>query len=326
MSHRAAIFALRAQTDPATGKLYSFGKIADTLGVSKSLVAKELHRTSNDPGADGAGADDGLGLAPTGAGADPDLQLAQRELAQERLALQRMRLRADRLTEERRLQLLENPGQGGGNGMMLLLDQQLRQLREEIGRLSQRQAVQAAGAGSLVDQLSQFRQVTETMQAFAPSRPPSSAVELELEAMRQRLQMEDRERMRRLDIDERERMERAAGERARGEAIARLIESSGPLLAQAVQRWAGDTPPAAGVGAGAVAPGERPMVLPNPAGGTILAPGVVMGACPSCGAALRLRSEPGQLDRCPRCQQLLAVVNGAIQPKLPPEGGLNYAS
>jgi hypothetical protein len=326
VSHRAAIFALRAQTDPATGKLYSFGKIADTLGVSKSLVAKELHRTSNDPGADGAGGDDGLGLglAPAGAGADPDLQLAQRELAQERLALQRMRLRADRLTEERRLQLLENPGQGG-NGMMLLLDQQLRQLREEIGRLGQRQAVPAAGAGSLVDQLSQFRQVTETMQAFAPTRPPSSAVELELEAMRQRLQMEDRERMRRLDIDERERMERAAGERARGEAIARLIESSGPLLAQAVQRWA-DTTPAAGAGAGTVAPGERPMVLPNPAGGTILAPGVIQGACPSCGAQLRLRPEPGQVDRCPRCQQLLAVVNGAIQPKLPPEGGLNYAS
>jgi hypothetical protein len=324
VSHRAAIFELRAQVGP-DGKPMSYGKIAAARGVSKSRVEMVLKRPGNVPIHD-AGGDLGNGQysPPPGAPADPE----QQALNQDRIALQRARLRADRLEQDRRAALLENPGQGGSGTMLLLLDGQLQQLRAEITRLAARAPAAPAPpppppAPSLAAQLSDFRAVSETVQAFAPSRPASSALELELETARAHLAIEERERMRRLDIDERERMERAAGERARGEAIARLIEGTGPLLAAALQKWLEGTPAASGAAAPGAAP---PALLPVPGGGTMPAPGTVSGPCPNCGAQLQLSPEPGKVDRCPRCELALAVVNGEIQPRIAPDLRKGYAS
>jgi hypothetical protein len=327
VSHRAAIFQLRGQVGP-DGKPMSYGKIALALGVSKSLVEKELKRPGNLPITDDGGAPAEPYTPPLSAGADPELASAQRAFNQERVELARLRLRADRLEQERRMQLLENPGQAGNATLMMLFEGQMRQLRDEITRLSSRQPSAPAAAAlpahqpSFVDQLTQFRQVSETMQSFAPPSAPSSAVELEFKVAMERLNMEERERTQRLTMEQREREDRAAGERLRNDAIARLIEQTGPLLAGALQKWISDQP---GNGA-APAAATAPLVLPTPGGGVMPAHGVVTGPCPQCGAALRFHPEPGQDDRCPRCQLLLAVVDGEIQPKLASEKKRTYAS
>jgi hypothetical protein len=324
---REQILSYHGQVDPATGKIYSYAKIAELVGCSKSMVDKEIHRTARDP-LPGSGDSAGGSLpAPGPLPADPVLAEARRRLEQDRLELMSLDVRARRLEQEKRLELLSKGGSGDGAATMMLLDQ-LRDLRGQIATIASQARQPAASAPSLTDQLGQWRQIGEVMQSFAPSRAPSSAVELEFKAMIERINAEDRRLQRQFDAEREERMERVRGEARRNEAMATAIEQTLPLIGQGINQWL-STQGAGNGGGPTESSGIRPLIAPasppptaGPAdpGDDELQPGEVAGECPECGAGIAVPIDaPGA---CPNCRAALAVAGERIILAQPREGGI----
>ena len=335
MSHRAAIFQLRAQVDPETGRPLSLQKIADTLGVSKSLVAKELRRPATTAVPDEQrGPGELVNLPATAMG--PELLQANESLAAERAELARLELRLKRTQLERQMELLAQPGQGNSAALMMLVESQMRELRAEIARLQQQRVTPAAPAApppppaNPLDVLQQARQTWDMVQSMAPPKPPSTADELEMRLALDRINLEREERMRKLDADLDERRRELENARIRSEAIAAQIAQWGPVIGAGIQEWlsrgGGSSQPL-------IPPNPNPAPGPRP-GITVLSPergagitlGMIEGDCPGCGAAIGIRPEGNRSERCPRCTMELVVVNGRIEPKLPEDSLPRFAS
>jgi hypothetical protein len=322
---REQILSYHGQVDPATGKIYSYAKIAELCGCSKSMVDKEIHRTARDPLPGDAGA--GLPISSPGISGDPILTEGRRRLEQERLELLSLDVQARRLEAQKRLEMLRGSHQGDGAATMMLLDQ-LRDLRGQISAIAGQARQPAPAPPSLTDQLGQWRQIGEVMQSFAPARAPSSAVELEFKAMIERINAEDRRLQRQFDLEREERMERVRGEARRNEAMATAIEQTLPLIGQGINEWLATR---GQPGEGQAPPGTiRPLIQdrpPGPAeprqgdpGEDELQPGEVAGECPECGAGIAVPIDaPGA---CPNCRAALAVAGERIILAQPREGGI----
>lgn len=293
----------------------SYAKIAAALGVSESLVAKELKRPGNvsDPDAAAAG-DAGAGdVLPFPTSADPALQTANAQLQAERIEVARLELQLKRTDLQKRMQLYDGAGQQGSQGALLLqfIDSQLTALRAEITRLaSQRTQPLTAPPPSETEILERAVRQQELLKTLAPPRPPTTAADLELQVALDRLNLEREERMRRLDEELEERRAQRENDRIRSEAIAEQIKSWGPILQGAVTRWVeqqGQT----GNGAAAA---PRPLIpqQTDPSAEVITAEGL----CPGCQAPLRLRGY--DKERCPKCQMEIRASNGKILPVQPP--------
>jgi hypothetical protein len=311
---RSEIFRLRQQDPPI-----SMARIAQQLGITKSRVQRELDKTARERSTGQAAGDYIEHVPPTG---DPALDDQRRLLESDRLDLQRIDLQTKRLEAARRLQLLEHPdGAGNGNALAAIVLQELSRLREAVARPPTAPA--APPQPSLIDQLSQFRQMADTVASFAPPKAPSSSVELEFKVAMERLNLENQQITRRFEIEADERRERMASQRSRDEAIARAIDQAAPLLTAAAENWFKEK------AAPSAQPSWSPTVIPGgasavpstsaasapPAAGLI--PGEVAGECPVCGKALAITTPTGPDDRCPQCGQLLMVVDGAIRARLP---------
>jgi rubrerythrin len=300
---RSEIFRLRAEG-------LSFGKIAEQLGTNKSRVQRELGKTAREAG----GPVDGGGYQPhplpRGLSDDPDVAAEQKAYQLEQLQTQRAVERARRIEAERRVQLMEHPDGGGGNGLAMIVLEELRHLREEQRAASTRSVTPPPPppAPSLTEQLSQTRQVWETMQSFAPAKPPNSVVDLEYTVAKERLSLEQQRLNSELEMEREERRERMASENRRNDAVAKAIEQSAPLLTAAIENWFKEkTEPA------------PPLPAPNPNGPTpkpvVVHPEETVGQCPRCGSQLAIAG--GQDEKCPNCGQVLVAVEGRIRGRLP---------
>jgi hypothetical protein len=334
LQHREAIFTLRARIDPETGKLTSLQKIADTLGISKSLVNKELRRSASRslPDGDEAASDPYTPPVhvPGGPVGDPDVEEARKRYELERVSVATMELRARRMESERRLELL-GKSQTGDSGALMLVIEGLRELRTELASNLRRPAPTGpppAPPPTELDILERWQRTNQVMQSLAPSKPPTTAAELELQVAKDKLDLEREERMRRLDADLEERRRQLDNERIRSEAIAEQIRTWGPLIAQGFQTWLnkqgepanGSAPAAGGDGVG-----PRPgLTVLTPEHGPGVTVGMVEGPCPSCGAALGIVGT--QVEICPKCKSEVVVVEGRIHPKYPESRASYFAS
>jgi hypothetical protein len=325
---RQQIFALAAQDVPRR-------QIARQLGISEGSVRYQLDRPARPDSNGSAPADVPV---PPPAHADDPLSEARRQLALEQTNVAAINLRAQRLEAERRMQLLERAPAGDQGAILLVLDA-VKDLRRELDQVRLQAVARPAPAPpqhvpSELEVLERVQRTNQVLQSIAPSKPPSTAAELELQVAKDRLDLEREERMRRLDADLEERRRQLDNERVRAEAIAEQIRTWGPLIGQGVQTWlsrqgngsdAGGAP--AQLGTGQPTPGPRPgLTVLTPEEGPGVTIGMIKGPCPSCGSMLGIVPEVGKTERCPRCRMEITVVNGRIWPKLPDDGAEHFAS
>jgi hypothetical protein len=313
---RTQVFQLRAQ-----GRSYS--QIAAALGISKSRVQRELQKSAREVGdqvgeLSGFHAGGDLGEPPPGG--DPILGEQSRTLQAERLDYQRAQLRLQRAQLERQLLLIERPDQAGGTGALVsMLLQQQSQTRDELTRaiaqIAQRVAAPPPPSPpppSLTDQLSQYRQMAETVASFAPPKAPNAATDLEFTVTKERLNMEQRRIDAELEAAAEERRERMASEIRRNDAVAEAIKQFAPTLSVAIEQWfqqraqpaaaAPALPPAAPDG---TSPPQLEVVQSNE----------VVGNCPHCGVQLAIAG--GSDETCPNCHWTVLAVEGRVRTRLP---------
>jgi hypothetical protein len=332
LQHRQAIFEMRSRVDPETGKLFTLEKIGTTLGISKSLVNKELRRPASKTESDDSDPSGELYTppvhVPSGPIGDPEVDEARKRYELERVSVATAELRARRLESERRLELL-GKSQTGDSGALMLVIEGLRDLRTELASNLRRPPAgpPPPPPPTELDILERWQRTNQVMQQLAPAKPPTTAAELELQVAKDKLDLEREERMRRLDADLEERRRQLDNERIRSEAIAEQIRTWGPLIAQGFQTWLnrqgepgnGSASPAAADSSGV---GPRPgLTVLTPEHGPGMTVGMVEGPCPSCGASLGIVGT--QVEICPRCKSEVVVVEGRIHPKYP-ESRANY--
>lgn len=305
---RSEIFQLRADG-------LSYAQIARQLGTNKSRVQRELEKTAREVGGGGNGATElhqvaelprGL-AAPRGSVDDPEVAAARKAFQLEQLETQRAVERARRIEAERRVQLMEHPdGAGNGGALASVVLQELSRMRERQDQVLNRQvAPPAPPAPSLTEQLQSFRQMSDTMQSFAPAKAPNSAMDLEFTVVKERLALEERRLALREEAEAIDRRERLASENRRNDAVAKAIEQFAGPLAAWLEAQATPAPP----------PPPPALAPSQPAKPVVVQPDEVIGNCPRCGAQLAIAGE-GEFP-CPGCGQPVVAVEGRIRARLP---------
>ena len=320
VDQRSQIFELRQQGN-------SQRQIAERLGISSSKVQRELRKRAPEVRAERQIADSGgspdfatggeVELPPPSPAlsGDPLVLDARRQAEIERAELQRTELQVRRLEAQRRLALMQNPNDQGAL-MQLQTLEAINGVRQLLSTRAQTPPP-ATPAPTLVDQLSQFRQMSETMASFAPSKPPSSLEEV---VAMEKLKLEDRRVNTQLEMEQRERQQRLDSERARNDAFANFLETLGPLLPQLIDRWgrpaaaastSEEPPPASIQERNGDSNNNVVQMPPRPAPAAPNRAGEVVGVCPNC--ETRVGITGAAVERCPECQYELAVVEGRIR-------------
>jgi Helix-turn-helix domain len=310
---REQIFALRSQQK-------SIRQIAAELGLSKSKVERELKARAAPAAADGGGhgfnGSAGLEeIAGAGGLIDPEIRERRRSLERRRLALQEAELEARELEARNRLAVLNKAAAGGGADASFaqLVIEELRELRRRVEDGGPRQG---GGAQTVVQALTEYSEFGKLVSTFTPPRAPTSALDLEFEVARDRIREESQRILRKQELDADLARTKAESEAARSNAIAKVIEETGPALIAAATKWlegqgskaneAVPTTPSApaangGESSSSAAP---PMLAGAPA---------VKGYCPRCGAGeMEVVPTGTDADKCPACGLILAVEAGRI--------------
>jgi hypothetical protein len=230
----------------------------------------------------------------------------------DRQQLARLELRARTLDAEHRVQLLENPRGMGDNGASLLLLQELNRVQQQITELRMRSTAEPRPT-SLTDQLGEYQRIGEVMRSFAPPRAPSTASELELTVSMQKLNLENQRINRELDAKLDAIREQAQGQRARDEAIAKLIESIPTWGAPLLQQWLNDRNGGANTESARPEQAQAPMIQ---GGGPPISLRETQGTCPRCATAIAINPAG---DRCPACGLELIAQAGQLVPIQPPD-------
>lgn len=332
---REQIFALRGQN-------LSYSRIAAELGITKSKVQRELKARAQAgatvtaepipawaPAANGGGRPAAPAADPY-AGMDPELVIRRRSLESRRLSLAELELEAREADTRARLQLTRAAqASGDPQSYATLVLQELNRLRDRIEArermIDGAGGAPRSGARTVIDALSEFREMGNVVSSFAPPRAPTSALDLEFDLARQRVQEESQRIMRKDQAEaERERL-KIEGESARNHAIAKVIEESGPAFLEAAAKWF-QQQTSRGTAAPAVVPlpssssSETVAAAATSSNGAAAAPaaasfgaGGVKGYCPRCGAGeMEIIPTGTDDDRCPACGLILAVSNGQI--------------
>jgi hypothetical protein len=302
-AYRESIFQLRAQG-------LSQRQIAAQLGISKTLVVKELGRPANQVGGD----DDAEPVTPgvTTPVLDPlaeSSRSARLALDAERAEVQRIQLQLQKAELQRRLQLMAAPAQDGGTSQLLLA------VLNRLDRLGQ---PAEHAAPSLTDQLNQVKAVQETVSSFAPA-PMTGPDALAYQASAERLKQESRDLEIRREWERADRDEKLAIERRRADAFATVIEQWGPVIGAGIQSWLERQSQPASTALAVVDGGrsQPPAAAPgSPNGSVEPATGAeVIGPCPRCRTTIAIRAEGP--DSCPRCGLELVNQDGRLFPRVP---------
>jgi hypothetical protein len=317
-NHREQIFALRAQLDPATHKPYSYSKIAAICGVSKSLVQKELNAEAARAAAGVIPGPDPEPPGPTPRYTDPlsaDRRAAAQELDRARWELQKLEIEARTMEARRKLQLLQSAGVDQGSATSLMLIQQLHDLQTQVMQLAQRAAAPPPASGrSIFDELDNFQKLGEVLKTYAPPpRAASTVDELQLNLALRKLDLEDRRISKKIDAELEALRDRAASERARNEAIARLIDGIPNWAGPALQRWMQQQEEKHQAQLGN--PGLR--AIAGGQSGAAAQAQELAGECPRCRSLIGINPEG---DKCPACGVPLIAQEGQIVVFAPPEG------
>lgn len=305
-SLRDEIFRLRSQDPPV-----SIRKIAAELGISAGRVQRELAARAARPSGGDEDGEPRRGVTMlTGGAGDPVFADQRRAIEERRLRLQAQRLEAEEMEMENRLEVLRRASGGGGTDATFaqLVIEELRDNRRRLDALQQAPA--QSGAGGLLHTLNEYSELGKVIGGFAPPRAPSSALDLEYEIARQRMQDESNRILKKAELEAQIAQTKAAGEAARNHAIAKVVEEMGPAFVAAAIKYF-ERPVAASTG-GAPAPAGASST-PAPAAMPVLGAVAVKGYCPRCGAGeMELIPTGTDEDKCPACGLSLVVENGEI--------------
>lgn len=307
------IQSMRAQSPPV-----SFRQIAQQLGVSVGKVQRELARANLEAMGGGSAAPAGA-MFESPLGLDSELREHRKRLEMGRLELAGRRMELDRAELDQRMAMLQQGAAGGKGGdssaMVAMLLGELNRLRDQIAR------PQSAGHEGLIDTLSQFREVGEIVKAMAPPPSMSGREGLEFNIALERIRSENERIMREREAEISIRRRQVEGQAARDDALAKMIEQFGPVVAAAAQRYveqhmsgaAGQpSPPPASATPGLPAAGSKPSGSAE--AGDASSAG--RGHCPRCnyppGDQDMELIPTGAEDRCPGCGAGLAVAEGRI--------------
>jgi len=289
VDRRAEIFGLREQGVSIRG-------IAAELGLSAGKVQRELAKRADVHRGVGAAVEIPSTPNPVEQlfGADPELAERQRAIQRKRLALQESDLELRGLEQQQRLALMRGGSQGNDGGQMAAF------VLAEVGRL--RDEIRdrpAKDPASLVDQLEQLSKLGRTVASFAPPTPPSSPAEVEFKVALARIDLEAQRIAKDREQEIALRAQQVASENMRNDAIARFIESFGPMLSQVAQKWLEDKNP-------------RPAAAPALPAAAATQPAAIEieGTCPRCAAGIAMSD--GSSEKCPACGAMLVAAAGQI--------------
>lgn len=263
MERTAERLAERARALRAEG--LSLGAIARQLKVSKSSV----HRWT---------AGEQLPDDELDGQADDELTSARRQLELDRIAAARRRL--------------SSGADGGGDGLLMrYLERVERRLDDVTNQLRAQPA--APPAPSIFDQLKSVRELAEGMRPFFPASPSTSAEDLQYRVAMEKLNGEQRLKLRELDV----RFEEVRAFIQRNEWQARFVEGQLPAILQWVMArgWKEDEPASPPKPALEVVNGQE-----------------TQGPCPACGKLIGIPAGVTD-DVCPSCSAQLRVVDGRIE-------------
>jgi hypothetical protein len=191
--------------------------------------------------------------------------------------------------------VMRGAGQGGGDQQLAAyLMAEMARLKDEI-----RDARAPAQQTSLIDQLDQLSKFSKTVATFAT--PPAATLAPEVQIALRRIDLEEQRIAKDREKELALRAAEAASENMRNDAIAKFIESFGPMLGQVAQKWLDDRS----------APPKPAMTLSAPAAAAEgpAAP-EIEGACPVCGVGLAMPEGPA--EKCPGCGTMLLAAGGQI--------------
>lgn len=300
IDQRSEIFSLREQG-------VSIRQIAGQLGLSTGKVQRELAKRAGRPGGEAAQPSPAAAavVVPVEFASDPGLLERQRRIADKRLALQESDLELRGLEQQQRLAMMQGAKAGDTSSQMMLL------VLDRVEKMNERLSQQGAPRDTpdLIGRLGELKTLGNTIASFAPPTPPSSPAEVEFKVALARIQLEE-QRLEKSRADEMVvRQQQAASENMRNEAIARFVESFGPILGSVAERWLTER---SGV---AQASPQLSATAGDPSAGDGAEPspvdvGEIRGACPVCGVELAISE--GARERCPGCGAQLLAEAGVI--------------
>jgi hypothetical protein len=303
IDQRDQIFEMRRQDPPI-----SWSVIAGELGISRSKAQRLFNRRA--PSSPAAGAAPrlsvDLGLPPTAPGLELDPEVAQRrrQIELRRLDLAESRLALDAIEQQQRVAVMQGRPGGGDSAMVTMLFGEMARLRDRIDSgIANREP-----ASTITDELTKMVQLQKMVAALVPppAAAPNSAVDLEWRLMNRRLDLEDQRLQRERDKELGLRQREVDSANMRNDAIAKFVESFGPMLSQVAQKYLEDRIPAR---AGAAA-GQPALPAGDASRPAAAAADEVRGECPVCHTPIgKTTVEP---EKCPGCGTLITIAGGQI--------------